>query len=151
MPLVSINTYSLRQVREDTGRYDVNRFVTSPIDARNAFNAVFDLENAAEERFCILTLNTKNRIAGAHLITIGTIGSAHVYHKEVLKAALLNNAASFICCHNHPSGDPVPSSADVEMTKHLAKSGELLGIELLDHIIIGHDGRFVSLKEMGVI
>jgi DNA repair protein RadC len=72
-----------------------------------------------------------------------------VHPREVFKAAILNNSAGIICAHNHPSGDPSPSREDISITKRLKEGADLLGISFLDHIIVGHGGRFSSLADMG--
>jgi DNA repair protein RadC len=93
------------------------------------------------EKFGIITLTTKNKIAGIHIISVGTLDNAPVEPREVFKAANLNNAF-----HNHPSGEPAPSLGDIHISKLLKRAGEILRIALLDHIIIG-DAAYVSLKE----
>ncbi len=95
-----------------------------------------------------LLLNTRARALGIHTVCIGGLHMSTVGMGEVFKAALLVNAASLVLCHTHPSGDPEPSPDDVAVTKKLKEAGEILQIQLLDHIILGED-RFVSLKERG--
>jgi DNA repair protein RadC len=96
-----------------------------------------------------LCLNTKNKVAGAHIISQGSLSASIVHPREVFKAALLNNSASIILAHNHPSGDPEPSREDVETTKRLVEAGEILGIRVLDHVIIGE--QYLSMKEEGLM
>jgi DNA repair protein RadC len=79
---------------------------------------------------------------------MGTLNASLVHPREVFRAAIKYSSASIICAHNHPSGDPAPSPEDISLTKRLVEAGQLVGIEVLDHLIIG-DGRFVSLKEQG--
>ncbi|GJM78144.1 hypothetical protein HMSSN139_06400 [Paenibacillus sp. HMSSN-139] len=98
----------------------------------------------------ILILNTKNRILSKEVISIGTLNSAIVHPREVFKPAIIKGAASIICVHNHPSGDPAPSSEDKKLTERLIQSGEIIGIDVLDHVVIGTEG-YVSLKEQGMI
>jgi len=98
------------------------------------------------EEFWIICLDTKNQVIGLHMVSRGNLNSSVVHPRETFVRAILNNAASIILCHNHPSGDPTPSQADIDITRRLAEAGELLGIAVLDHIIIG-DGNYVSLKE----
>jgi DNA repair protein RadC len=98
------------------------------------------------EKFGIITLTTKNKIAGIHIISVGTLDNAPVEPREVFKAANLNNAKAIIAFHNHPSGEPAPSLVDIHISKLLKRAGEILRIALLDHIIIG-DAAYVSLKE----
>lgn len=98
------------------------------------------------EEFWIICLDTKNQVIGLHMVSRGDLNSSVVHPRETFVRAILNNAASIILCHNHPSGNPTPSQADIDITRRLAEAGELLGIAVLDHIIIG-DGNYVSLKE----
>ena len=107
------------------------------------------LENEDREHFVTLMLDVKNRVIGIHTVSIGNLNSAIVSPREVFKAAILANAASIIVGHNHPSGDVTPSPEDIEITEVLKKAGKLLGIEVLDHIIVGEDGSFASLKGLG--
>ena len=120
--------------------------IRSPRDA--ADHVMDELRYLKKEHFLCLFLNTKNHVIARETISIGTLNAALVHPREVFRAAMKHNSASIICVHNHPSGDPTPSSEDISLTKRLAEAGQLVGIELLDHVIVG-DGRFVSLKEHG--
>ena len=100
--------------------------------------------------FVVACVNTKNEIANLTVAHIGSLNSSIVHPREVFKTAILSNAASIICAHNHPSGNPEPSKEDVDVTKRLIEAGKILGIDLLDHLVIG-DGRYVSLKEKGYV
>lgn len=102
------------------------------------------------EHFKAVILNTKNEILKVLDISIGSLNSSIVHPRELYKAVLKHSGAALIVAHNHPSGDPEPSSEDIRLTKRLSEAGRILGIELLDHLILG-DGKFVSLKERGVI
>ena len=97
----------------------------------------------------LITLDTKNNITGIFTVSTGSLNASIVHPREVFKRAVLQNAASIIICHNHPSGDPTPSQEDINTTKRIYDAGKILGIELLDHIIIG-DNDYISLKERGV-
>jgi DNA repair protein RadC len=101
------------------------------------------------EHFMAVLVNTKNVVLEIVTVSIGSLNASIVHPREVLKPAILASAASIILVHNHPTGDPAPSREDLEFTRRFAKCGELIGIQLLDHIIIG-DGTFRSLKEQGV-
>jgi DNA repair protein RadC len=101
------------------------------------------------ERFEVLLLDTKHRVLGVEMVSLGGLDSAPVHPREVFKPAIRRGAAAVIVGHNHPSGDPAPSPDDVEMTRRLVGSGELLGIPVLDHIIVG-ERRFCSLRAEGV-
>jgi DNA repair protein RadC len=102
------------------------------------------------EHFRILLLNTKNVVLKNCLVSIGSVNSSLVHPREVFKSAIKNSASAVILCHNHPSGEPTPSSEDIKITAKLVESGKLLGIEVLDHVILGN-GVFVSLKDKGML
>ncbi|MEW6448556.1 MAG: DNA repair protein RadC [Bacillota bacterium] len=97
------------------------------------------------EEFRVILLNTKNRVIQVETVAVGTLNSSGVEPREVFKSAIRRSAAAVILVHNHPSGDPTPSREDVALTQRLVQAGVLVGIEILDHIIIG-DNRYVSLK-----
>jgi len=103
-----------------------------------------------QEHFVVLFLNTKNQIIHQQTIFIGSLNASIVHPREVYREAVKRSAASIIVAHNHPSGDPAPSQEDIQVTKRLVNSGKIIGIELLDHLIIG-DRKFVSLKEKGYL
>lgn len=107
-----------------------------------------DMRFLKQEHFVCLYLNTKNQVIYRHTVFIGSLNASIVHPREVFKEALRRSSASIICLHNHPSGDPSPSREDIDVTKRLYEAGRVLGIELLDHIIIG-DRTFISLKEQG--
>ena len=144
--MTRINVYSLRLVKESSVTYNLEKPIVNPATAAEIINQVFDLENQPNEIFAILCLNTKNKVAGAHIISQGSLSASIVHPREVFKAAILNNAASIILAHNHPSGDPEPSREDIETTKRLVEAGKIIGIEVLDHIIIGE--KYLSMKGM---
>lgn len=111
-------------------------------------NLMSFLKEEDRENFYILHLNAKNIILGKELISVGSLTNSIIHPREVFKGAILNNSASIICVHNHPSGDPTPSGEDIQITRRLQKSGELLGIKILDHIIIGRDN-YYSFEHSG--
>ena len=100
------------------------------------------------ERFLAVHLNTKNKVLSIETISIGTLDSSLVHPRELFKTAIKNSSAALILAHNHPSGDPYPSREDLTLTRRLREGGEILGIQILDHVIIG-DNRYVSLREEG--
>ena len=122
--------------------------ISCPQDAANLVSAEMAL--LPQENLVALLLNTRNQVVGKRTIYIGTVNSSVVRPAEVLRPAIRENAPSIIVVHNHPSGDPTPSPEDVAITRDLAAAGKLMDIELLDHLVIGHGGRFVSLKEKGL-
>lgn len=103
-----------------------------------------------QEHFICLYLNTKNQIIARETIFKGSLNASIVHPREVFKEAFRRSASSIICLHNHPSGDPTPSREDIEVTKRLVECGKIIGIELLDHIIIG-EHKYISLKEKGYV
>ena len=109
-----------------------------------------DFDNLDREHFKIIHLNTKNNIIGVETISIGSLNSSIVHPREVFKSAIIKSSASIICLHNHPSGDTKPSKEDIKITQRLIKAGEILGIKVLDHLIIGEDN-YLSMKEEGII
>lgn len=105
-----------------------------------------------QEHLKVVLLDTKNRVMEVHQVYIGNVNSSQIRASEVFRAAVKANATSIVIVHNHPSGNPTPSSQDADVTSQLVKAGALLGIDVLDHVIIGHpdEKRFVSLKEKGI-
>lgn len=108
---------------------------------------LFDI---AQERFILLCLNCKNQLVNYSIISQGSLTSSIVHPREVLKPAILSNAASVVFLHNHPSGDPEPSIDDIEVTKRLCKAFDICGINVLDHLIIGSKEYF-SFKQKNLL
>lgn len=120
-------------------------------NAKDVFNHFADdLASLKQEHFIALYLNTKNQIINEHLVSKGTLNASLVHPREVFNPAVKASANSVILVHNHPSGDPTPSKEDETVTKNLVDAGELLGISILDHIVIGNN-EFISLRETGII
>lgn len=142
-----VNIVSLKIVRESSLLYDQRR-ITSPDDAANLVKSF--LADSDRENFMVICLNTKNEPNAIHTVGVGTLNSSQIHPRELFKISILANSASIIVAHNHPSGDSTPSMEDIEITKRLIDAGKLLGIEILDHIIIGN-GTFVSFKQKGLI
>ncbi|UOE58135.1 RadC family protein [Cytobacillus oceanisediminis] len=126
---------------------DTRYIIRSPEDAAKYLD---ELKHLQQEHFVAVYLNTKNQVISKKTIFIGSLNSCIVHPREIFKEAYRLSSASVIVAHNHPSGNRNPSREDIEMTKRLAETGRVLGIELIDHIIIG-DGSFTSLKESGYI
>ena len=103
------------------------------------------------EVFVVALLTIRHRVIGLHTVSVGCLSSSLVHPREVFKPAILAGCAALLIAHNHPSGDPDPSADDVALTRRLASAGALLGIEIIDHLIVGEAGRFVSLKERGFL
>jgi DNA repair protein RadC len=104
----------------------------------------------AVEIFGLLALDVRRRLKREAVVSVGCLTSSLVHPREVFQEAIVSRAAALVLFHNHPSGDPEPSAEDLALTRRLASAGSLLGIEVLDHVILGA-GRFVSLKDRGVL
>lgn len=149
---IRISLAHIKLVREPSHLYNIDhRAINGPDDATAVFNSVLDLEDEAQEVVCALYLSTANHILGVQEVTRGTVDGSLVSPREVFKGAILHNATSLILAHNHPSGNTAPSREDIATTERVAKSGKILGIDLLDHIIVGTDGNYRSLKEEGLL
>lgn len=142
-----VNIVSLKLVKEASIMYK-ERSVRSPEDGYHLMKLF--LEDKDREHFIVASLDTKNQPVSINVCHIGSLNASIVHPREVMKSAILSNAASIIVGHNHPSGLTEPSKEDIEVTKRLVEAGKLMGIELLDHIIVG-DNRYTSLKEKGYI
>lgn len=138
--------YRLELVKESSKIYEVDK-ISSPSDVRDYIEQVFKLSIQAEEVIVMLVLDTKNNVIGAFEVSRGSLNASILHPREVFKRALLLNGASIILAHNHPSGDVTPSREDVDTTKRLVECGDVLGINVLDHLIIGDNGRYRSFKE----
>ena len=138
--------FELRIVRERRTGYGRMR----PIHNSSEVFAAFQLraERTEREEFLALPLDSKNQPLGFYVVSVGSLGASLVHPRETFKIAIIANAASLIVLHNHPSGDPTPSLEDVRITDRLKAAGELLGVPLLDHIIIGEDD-FYSFADAG--
>ena len=148
---INVQKYSLRVVKENGGRYDLDKKITTPDSAIKTFVEVLDLDKRSEEVFAMLTVDTQSQLTGVFEVSVGNLNSSLISPREVFKRAILNNAYSVLLAHNHPSGIPQPSQDDIQITERLVEAGELLGIEVLDHLIVGSKHNFVSLKEREII
>ena len=119
--------------------------VNCPEDAVNLLSA--EMSALDQEHLRVLLLNTRNEVMGIEEIYVGNVNSSVVRPAEVFRPGIRANATSILAVHNHPSGDPTPSGADVSITRDLVEAGKLLGMELLDHLVIGSGKRYVSMKE----
>jgi DNA repair protein RadC len=118
-----------------------------PADTAQIFHSLFGLE--AVELCGMLCVSTTRRALRYHLLSRGTLDSACVHPRDVFRTALLANASGIVLGHNHPSGDPTPSAADRHLTARLAQAGQIIGIDVLDHIVIGERERYWSFREHG--
>lgn len=106
---------------------------------------------ADRELFVIAFLTIRCRVLGLHTVSVGCLSSSLVHPREVFKPAILAGSSAVLLAHNHPSGDPEPSAEDFALTRRLAAAGTILGIEVLDHLVLGEEGRFVSLRARGAL
>lgn len=143
----NISVVRIQMVREGGFSYHAGP-VRNSADGAGIFQAY--LAGADREYFLALMLDQKNRANALHVVSIGSLTTTIVHPREVFKPAVISNAASMILSHNHPSGDPTPSREDIDLTKRLVSTGELLGIKVLDHIIVG-EKRFFSFSDEGRI
>lgn len=140
-----IPVYKIMLVKEKNQSSEVKQ-IKSPEDVislAESYMAGLDREN-----FVILMLDNKNKLIGINTVSVGSLNTTTVHPREAFKPALLANSAAIILVHNHPSGDPTPSREDIETTKRLHEAGEILGIKVLDHIVIGDYS--LSLKAKGL-
>lgn len=120
--------------------------IRSPEDA--ATFLMQDMTSLQQEHFVCLFLNVKNRVLHKQTIFVGSLNASIVHPREIFREAVKRSAASIICSHNHPSGIPTPSPEDIDVTTRLYEAGKIVGVDLLDHVIIG-DHQFISMKEKG--
>lgn len=125
---------------------DLVSVIRSPEDATMIGKGFMRIHENPEEYMYMICMNTKNRIIGVFEVSHGNVNSSIVGVREIFQKALLANAVSIILMHNHPSGDPTPSREDINVTRRIVDAGKLLGIDVLDHIIVG-DKTYSSLKE----
>lgn len=143
-----VDIVSCKLVKESPSIQYTNRRIGSPDDVVSI--ARLFLEDNDRETVLAIYLDRKNQPTAIHTVSIGSVCSSIVHPREVFKAALLSNSSSMILVHNHPSGDPTPSAEDIRITKTLIEAGKILDIEFLDHIVIGNDGSFCSLKALKI-
>lgn len=146
-PAKRVNIVRLKMVKEGSFLYKERR-IKSP-EAASTLLKQF-LGEVDREYFIVLCLDTKNQPTAINVCHIGSLNASIVHPREVLKPAIISNAASIIVAHNHPSNDPTPSREDVEVTKRLVEAGKIIGIDVLDHLIVCEEN-FVSLKEKGYL
>ena len=140
--------YEIVRIKQVVREVENVKSMRSPQDvSRFAYDLIGEEDR---EVFLVMCLNTKNEVIAVHRAHVGSINASIVHPREVLKSAILNNAASIIVSHNHPSGNPSPSVEDLDVTERLAKACEIVGIDLLDHLIVTpNEYKYVSLKEKG--
>lgn len=143
-----VNLVSVKLIKEGSILYEPRR-VSSP---KYAFDLGKEfLIDSDREKLILVCLDNKNQPTSINTVSVGSLNSSIVHPREVFKVAILSNSASIIVYHNHPSGDATPSKEDINITERLKEAGKILGIELVDHIIVGSNGRYYRFKEKGDI
>jgi len=136
---------ALKLARMNPNPIEERYTIRSPQDA---YNYLKDMQYLTQEHFVVLGLNTKNQILFRETVFIGSLNSSIVHPREVLKHLIKRSCASAIVCHNHPSGHTAPSPEDIQVTERLMEAGMIVGIDIIDHLIIGFES-YISLKEKG--
>lgn len=135
-----------KRMSKETYKRQLN--INSPQSVANLY--MEDMRHLSKEHMMMVLLDTKNSVIKEELVSIGTVNASLIHPREVFIYALKGHAVSFILIHNHPSGNPTPSPEDIAVTKRIKEASEIMGINILDHIIIG-DGHYISLKEQGYL
>lgn len=144
--------WSKLMVVKDAGRPEMPKYkVQSSKDIQDIMVKMSNYMSFLDrEEFIIIGLDGKNKTMFYHSVSVGCLTSSIVHPREVFKMAIVSNAAALILTHNHPSGDPTPSSEDIEITKRLVEGGNILGIKILDHVIIG-ENTYLSFADKGLL
>lgn len=139
--------YTVKLVRDGTQKSEVKKVRS----ARDVYEIVCEyLDGADREYFGVIMLDTQNNVRGITTVSMGVLNASLVHPREVFKPAILASAANIILFHNHPSGDSTPSAEDRAVTRQLKQAGVVIGIEVMDHVVVG-DGSYISFAETGLI
>lgn len=142
--------YDVRLIQEHSGRYDLDKTITSSTQAAEICRELYEMSDLSYEKMVMLTLNTKLQVVGCFEVSRGTVDESTIYPREIVTRALLTNAKGVILAHNHPSGTVGPSGADIGITRKVKDILKMLDIDLLDHIIIAHYNTY-SMAENGQV
>ena len=145
---MSISVFRLSLIKDRAMPYGKTSFILSPSDVYELIKMY--LQGRDREHFIAVFLDARSRVIGINTVSIGTLTESLVHAREVFKGAILANAASILCAHNHPSGTAFASEADISITQTLVDAGRLLGIPVVDHVVIG-DEEWYSFKESGLL
>lgn len=145
-----LKTFRVQFVAEPT-EFPVGSACRSSMDAESVARSIFQTLDADKEHFVLLAMNNKNRVNGFKVISTGSLTASLVHPREVWRAALHLCAAAVLFVHNHPSGEPAPSQEDIEITRRLKETADVLGIRVLDHVVLGNDRRFFSFSDRGLL
>lgn len=144
---IAVNVYKMSMVREA----EVAWPRAACVDSASAVTMLRPLFAGLDrEQFVVVLLDTKHRPIGVNVVAVGNLNTALVHPREVFRPAIAMPCAAIIVAHNHPSGDPSPSPEDVSLTRRLREAGEILGIPVLDHVILGDGERYYSFTDAGV-
>ena len=147
VPSKRVNIVSIKMVKEASILYNIRR-INKPSDAVQLGKKFLD--DSDREQLLLCCLNSKKEPIAINVVSVGSLNNSIIHPREVFKAAILSNADTIIIFHNHPSGDPTPSGEDISVSNRLKECGKIIGIEVIDHIIIG-DESYCSLKEKGIL
>ena len=147
-PRKRVSVIRTQVVKERTMLYNTRRF-TTPKEASQAVQEIY--QYADREMVVIMSLDSKQAPLSLEIISVGSVNASIIDMRNVFKNAILSNAVNIICFHNHPSGVCEPSKEDISVTKRIKEAGHLLGINLIDHIILGDNGNYKSLSELGLM
>ena len=145
-----LKTFQVQFVAESVG-YPTGSPCRASEDVDRIARSIYGTLDADKEHFLLLTMNNKNRVNGFKVVSTGSLTASLVHPREVWRAALSLCAAAVIFVHNHPSGEPGPSQEDQEITRRLKETGDMLGIRVLDHVVLGDNGRFFSFSDKGLL
>ena len=137
-------------VKESAKNYLAHDTMNSPHKIADLMTDMYELDKQAVEFVYVLALNSKGKVLGVYQVSKGTVNASILAPREIYIAALMIGAVNIVVVHNHPSGNPEPSSDDINSTKRIADAGNLIGVKLMDHVIIGND-RHYSMKEAGAL
>ena len=148
------NMYKYSLKREFAGKVgdDSNVYKVASPESVSQYLKLIGLHKDEQENFVVLFLDTRNKVKGFDKVTRGLVDRSHVHPREVFRAAIIHGASKIILCHNHPSGDCSPSKQDLIATKNLVEAGEIIGIKVIDHVIVGEKlGEFnwLSMRSTG--
>ena len=146
-----LNKYKLQLVKESGTRYsEYDRNIDGPSTIANLLYEL-EIDKEVVEKMYLIMLDTRMNLIGLMKLATGTASMAIMDCRSIMQACLLSGATRFMLAHNHPSGDPSPSGADIESTRKVKQAGDLMGMYLEDHLIIGQDGNWTSLHKLGIL
>jgi|LGVC01.1.fsa_nt_gb DNA repair protein RadC len=151
-----IHVKNVYVIREATEMYKPDTRWNTPEKVAKLLHKLFEFLDETREHFLSISVNNKNELIAVNVISIGSVNTSIVHPREVFYAAIADKAVGIILCHNHPSGDVSPSQQDIDITLKLVETGRIVGIDVMDHIILGQSvmkdrHAYLSMKEQGLI